>query len=268
MLQTLIEVARRAGCIAQEHAGRLRRDEVFHKGDTDLVTHVDQELEAFIRDALAKAFPGVAFYGEEGSYAALADQERVFIVDPLDGTTSFVHGHPFYSVSLAYREEGLTRLGVVYLPAFAELYWAQLGGGAFHDGQRLQVSETQLLIESLAATGFACVQARLKPDGLPLFNDLIYRIRGIRRCGSAAVDLCYVAEGRYDLFWELNLQPWDTAAGVLMVHEAGGRVSDLGGGPEFEARRHLVASNGRVHNEFLAVAARYPRPQPEARQMA
>jgi len=228
----------------------------------DLVTRVDRDLEESIRTDLAQAFPDVAFYGEEGAYGALADYPRVFIVDPLDGTTSFVHGHPFYSISIAYREDGTTRLGVVALPAFGETYWAQRGAGAFHDGRRLRVSDTAVLIESLAATGFACVRARLKPDGLPLFNDLIYRIRGIRRCGSAAIDLCYVAEGRYDLYWELHLQPWDTAAGVLMVREAGGRVTDLGGGPEHEPRRHLVASNGLVHDEFLAVAARYPLPEP------
>lgn len=264
MLQSLMTVARRAGRIAQEHAGRLRRDEIFHKGSTDMVTRVDRELEDLIRSDLAAAFPDVAFYGEEGQYGALAEQNRVFIVDPLDGTTSFIHGHPFYSVSLAYREAGVTRLGVVYLPAFGETYWSVLGGGAFRDGRRLHVSDTRALIEALAATGFACVRARLTPDGLPLFNDMIYRIRGIRRCGSAAIDLCYVAEGRYDLFWELNLSPWDTAAGTLMVREAGGRVTDLAGGDAMDTRRHVAASNGLLHDEFLAIAAGHPRPEPAA----
>jgi len=264
MLHTMVAVAQQAGRIAQEHAGRLRRDEIFHKGSTDMVTRVDRELEDLIRSELARAFPAVAFHGEEGSYDPLADLPRVFVVDPLDGTTSFIHGHPFYSVSLAYREAGVTRLGVVYLPAFGETYWSVHGSGAFHDGRRLHVSDTAVLIEALAATGFACVRARLEPDGLPLFNDMIYRIRGIRRCGSAAIDLCYVAEGRYDLYWELNLSPWDTAAGALMVREAGGRVTDLAGGDAMDARRHIAASNGLLHDEFLAIAAHYPRPEPTA----
>lgn len=261
MLERMLAVARRAGDMAREQAGSLRRDEIFRKGTVDMVTRVDRDLETFIRGELATAYPEVAFYGEEGSYEPLEDSERVFIVDPLDGTTSYIHGHPFYSISLAYREAGVTRLGVVHLPAFGETYWARLGGGAFHDGRRLRVSDTTELIDSLAATGFACVRARLQPDGVPLFGDMIHRLRGIRRCGSAAVDLCYVAEGRYDLYWELYLQPWDIAAGVLMVQEAGGRITDLRGGDAFESQRHLVASNGRVHEAFLAVATRYPLPR-------
>jgi myo-inositol-1(or 4)-monophosphatase len=258
MLEQMICIAQRAGTVAREQSGCLGRDDIFHKGSVDLVTRVDRELEDRIRSELAEVCPEVAFYGEEGSYGRLSDYDRVFIVDPLDGTTSYIHGHPFYSISMAYREGGVTRLGVVHLPSFQETYWVQLGAGAFHDGRRLHVSDTPVLLEALAATGFACVRARLQPDGVPLFTDLIYRIRGIRRCGSAAIDLCYVAEGRYDLYWEMHLQPWDTAAGVLMVQEAGGRVTDLAGAGGFEERRHLVASNGRVHEEFLAVAARHP----------
>lgn len=261
VLAEMIRIAQRAGEMARQQSGRLSRDDIFYKGSIDLVTRVDRDLEDVIRTELAGLCPAVAFYGEEGSYGKLADCDRVFIVDPLDGTTSYVHGHPFYSISMAYREGGVTQLGVVYLPFFRETYWVRQGGGAFHDGRRLHVSDTPLLLESLAATGFACVRAHLQPDGVPLFAEMIYRLRGIRRCGSAAIDLCYVAEGRYDLFWEISLQPWDTAAGVLMVQEAGGRVTDLAGGDEFEGHRHLVASNGLVHAEFLAVAARHPRPE-------
>jgi len=220
MLHTMVAVAQQAGRIAQEHAGRLRRDEIFHKGSTDMVTRVDRELEDLIRSELARAFPAVAFHGEEGSYDPLADQPRVFVVDPLDGTTSFIHGHPFYSVSLAYREAGVTRLGVVYLPAFGETYWSVHGSGAFHDGRRLHVSDTAVLIEALAATGFACVRARLEPDGLPLFNDMIYRIRGIRRCGSAAIDLCYVGGPLRPL---LGAQPEPLGHGRRRPHGPRGR---------------------------------------------
>lgn len=258
MLRQMMEIACRAGEVARGHAGRLAREDVYHKSSVDMVTRLDRELEAMIRDGLAEAFPEVAFYGEEGEYGRLEDFERVFIVDPLDGTTSFIHGHPFYSISLAYREGEESRLGVVHLPAFRETYWAERGKGAYHDGNRIHVSRTDRLLESLVATGFACVRERVQPDNIPLFCDTIYRVRGVRRCGSAAADLCYVADGRYDLFWELRLSPWDIAAGTLIVQEAGGLVTDLDGGNRYEAKRHLVASNGRVHEEFLALAAAHP----------
>lgn len=258
MLDQLIDIVLQAGAIACRRAGGLRDTEVSHKSAVDMVTEVDTEIETFLKTRLADPFPRVEFYGEEGEYGDLDDLDRVFIVDPLDGTTSYIHGHPFYSVSLAYREDGITRLGVVHLPAFQETYWAVRGEGAFHEGRPISVSHTDALINCLGATGFACVRARQTPDGLPLFNDVIYRLRGIRRCGSAAIDLCYVAQGRYDLYWELNLQPWDTAAGVLIVREAGGVVTDLDGAHGWESKRHLLATNGRVHKAFLEVAASQP----------
>lgn len=254
MIATLIDIARRAGKKAHAHFGRLTAGDVDRKSSVDMVTRIDREVEEFLRAELACAFPDVAFYGEEGSYGNLADLDRVFVVDPLDGTTSYIHGHPFYSVSLGLREGGRTTAGVVYLPYFDQVYWAERGKGAFHDGRPIQVSRTDQLIDSLAATGFACVRARLEHTNLPLFADVMPRIRGIRRCGSAAIDLCYVAQGIYDLYWEFQLQPWDFEAGVLILEEAGGRVTDLAGGPGYAARRHLLASNGRVHDEFLAIA--------------
>ncbi len=254
MIESLIEIARQAGRKAHQHFGKLTGEDVFHKGRVDMVTRIDREVEDFLRLELDRAFPGVAFYGEEGSYGDLAALDRVFVVDPLDGTTSYIHGHPFYSVSIGLREQGRTTAGVVYLPYFDQVYWAVRGGGAFHDGKRLHVSQTPELLDSLAATGFACVRARLERTNLPLFTELMPRLRGIRRCGSAAIDLCYVAEGIYDLYWEFQLQPWDIEAGVLIVEEAGGRVSDLAGGPDYAGKRHFVASNGRVHEEFLAVS--------------
>jgi myo-inositol-1(or 4)-monophosphatase len=257
MIESLIEITQQAGRIAHGHFGKLAGDEVFHKSSVDMVTRIDRELETFLQQELGRAFPGVAFFGEEGEYGSLRELDRVFVVDPLDGTTSYIHGHPFYSVSVGLREGGQTTAGVVYLPYFDQTYWAVRGEGAFHDGRRLQVSQTTELIDSLAATGFACVRARLEHNNLPLFNDLMPRLRGIRRCGSAAIDLCYVASGIYDLYWEYQLQPWDIEAGVLIVQEAGGQVSDLAGGPDYEGNRHFVASNGRVHDEFLAVARKH-----------
>jgi myo-inositol-1(or 4)-monophosphatase len=257
MIDTLIEITRQAGRKAHSHFGKLAGEDVFHKGSVDMVTRIDRELEEFLQTELGRAFPGVAFYGEEGQYESLDQFDRVFVVDPLDGTTSYIHGHPFYSVSVGLREDGQTTAGVVYLPYFDQVYWAVRGEGAFHDGTRIHVSPTSELIDSLAATGFACIRARLERNNLPLFGELMPRLRGIRRCGSAAIDLCYVAEGIYDLYWEYQLQPWDIEAGVLIVKEAGGRVTDLAGGPDYEANRHFVASNGHVHEEFLAIAREY-----------
>ena len=259
MIQPIIDIVRQAGRMAHGHFRKLSGQDVFHKSSVDMVTRIDRELEDFLRDRLGGAFPGVGFYGEEGEYGSLEQFDRVFVVDPLDGTTSYIHGHPFYSVSVGLREDGRTSAGVVYLPYFDQVYWAVRGEGAFRDGQRLHVSATDRLIDSLAATGFACVRARLERDNLPLFAEVMPRIRGIRRCGSAAIDLCYVAEGIYDLYWEYQLQPWDIEAGVLLVQEAGGRASDLAGGPDYAASRHFVASNGQVHEEFLALARKHVR---------
>lgn len=259
-LRILAEIVTAAGRRAHEHFRKLERQDIQHKSAVDMVTRVDGEVEAFLRDQLGKAYPGVGFYGEEGDYGRLADFDDVFIVDPLDGTTSFIHGHPFYSVSLGLRRDGQLELGLVFLPYFGQLYYARRGAGAFRDGEPIRVSATSELIDSLAATGFACVRARHERNNLPLFNDIMPRIRGIRRCGSAAIDLCYVAEGIYDLYWEYDLRPWDIAAGTLIVTEAGGQVSDFSGGQDFERSHQFVASNGMVHPAFLAVATPYADP--------
>lgn len=257
MLEQLLIIMRQAGVIARAHFGRLQDEDIHYKGALDLVTTADHAIEDFLREQLARAFPGIAFWGEEGHSGSFEQHDRVFIVDPLDGTTGFVHGHPFHSISLGYRHDARMQIGVVYLPYFDEIFYAERGHGAFWDGKRIQVSGARELIESLGATGFACVRARAKPDNLPLFNDMIYRLRGVRRCGSAAADLCYVAAGMYEVFWEYCLEPYDVAAGCVIVEEAGGKVTDLTGGPDYLTAGHIVASNGRVHDEFVEVSSGY-----------
>ncbi|MBT3377867.1 MAG: inositol monophosphatase [Lentisphaerae bacterium] len=257
MMDRLLRIAKQAGEISRRHFGRLEARDVQLKGEVDLVTAVDRELELFLRERLGEAFPDVSFYGEEGDYGELDRFERVFVVDPLDGTTSFVHAHPFYSISIALREGRETTAGLVYLPYFDQAYWAVKGQGAFRDGERIRVSTTAELVNCLAATGFACVRARNEQNNLPLFCDLMPQIRGIRRCGSAAIDLCYVADGHYDFFWEYNLSPWDIAAGALIVSEAGGKVSDLAGERELMGAPHVLASNAVVHDAVLEVSRRY-----------
>lgn len=256
--ETLVKlgrIARDAGAIARGYFAHLRSDEVIHKGATDMVTVADREVEQFLQQRLRAAFPDIAFYGEEGHYAPLSSYERVFIVDPIDGTTSFVHGHPFYAVSLGLREAGVTTAGVVYLPYFDQLYWAGRGQGAWRDGRPIHVTATADLLQALGGTGFGCVRGHARPDNVPMLSDMIYRLRGFRTCGSAAIDLCYVAEGHYDVYWEYLLQPYDWEAGALIVQEAGGRVSGFDGGPPQDGVGRIVASNGMLHQAMLAIVA-------------
>jgi myo-inositol-1(or 4)-monophosphatase len=251
MIEELKQIVTQAGDIALSYRGSLSETSIEYKNPVDLVTKVDREIEDFIRDKVATIKPGAAFFGEETADAELASLQQVFICDPLDGTTNFVHGHPFFCISLAYREEHTTRYGIIYLPAFGTLYHAEKGKGSFRDNQAIHVSSTDTLINVLAGTGFACVRARKKQDNVPVFSHMVYKTRGIRRDGAAAIDLAYVAEGIFDLFWELNLHPWDTAAGALLVEEAGGKVTDIDGSGEYEKNNHIVASNGLIHEQFL-----------------
>jgi len=248
----VLELVRQAGVRSLEQFGRLAAGAVEFKGDTDLVTVVDRDVEQFLRDGIARLLPGYAFLGEEGGVtAAAAGCAGAVVVDPIDGTANFVHGLPQYAVSLAVKEAGQTVFGVVHAPALNVTYCAEAGAGAWKNGAPIHVSATPRLIEALGATGFACVRAKLRPDNLPIFNRVIYLLRGVRRLGSAALDLCLVAEGRLDLYWEIYIQPWDIAAGALIVREAGGQVSDLHGGDAFEGGRQVLATNGRLHAAFL-----------------
>ncbi len=251
MIAKLIDIVRQAGQLTLSYFEQAGALEVEFKNPQDLVTNADSEVEEFMREALAQVFPDVAFFGEEGG-ASDTSNENMFIVDPIDGTTNFFHGYPFYSVSLAYREGAETKCGVVYCPPLDQIFVAERGKGASLNGKPIQVSNTVDLKNALAATGFACVRAGQKPDTVSIFGHMIYQVRDIHRDGSAALDLCYLAAGKYDLYWERNLSPWDIAAGVLILQEAGGKVTDFDDGPDFEDKRELVASNGRLHENAIA----------------
>jgi myo-inositol-1(or 4)-monophosphatase len=243
-----------AGRLLMRYYGRLQPSDIAYKNPIDLVTEADKTAESLVRKRLGRIFPSASFLGEEEGLSGRTDADLMFVLDPLDGTTNFVHTHPFFCVSLACREHGRVTGGVVYAPALRTIYHAVAGNGAFRDGRPVRVSRTPDLHHSLLITGFACVREGRKPDGVPLFTNLIYNCQGIRRSGSAALDLCFVADGRADLFWEIGLNPWDISAGALLVAEAGGRVTNLGGDPEFTVARSIVASNGLIHDEFLTVA--------------
>jgi len=244
------QTARMAGGLLRERAHRRHR--VEHKGAVDLVTEVDRLSEGAIVGAIHSTYPEHPVQAEEGTSRSESSALR-WIVDPLDGTTNYAHGYPCYSVSLALERQGRIDLGVVYDPLRDELFEARRGGGARLNGELLSVSITDRLTDSLLATGFP-YDIRTSPDNnLDHFALFALRAQGIRRDGSAALDLCYLAAGRFDGFWEMKLSPWDVAAGALMVSEAGGRLSDFSGGPFRIDGRQVIASNGRIHEQMIAV---------------
>jgi myo-inositol-1(or 4)-monophosphatase len=246
------EAARRAGALLREHADRPRSIEF--KGQIDMVTEMDRRSEELIVELLRSSFPDHAVLAEEGARVG-SEADPLWIVDPLDGTTNYAHGYPNFAVSIGLELDDEIIVGVVYDPLRDELFSAVTGEGAFLNGRRLRVSTTGILIRSLLATGFPYDRATSKENNLSQFNRMIMRSQEVRRCGSAALDLCSVAAGRLDGYWELKLKPWDVAAGSLIVREAGGTLTDLSGGP-FQVRDDsVVASNGLIHQQMLEVLA-------------
>jgi len=239
-------------------AGGLLRDRlrtafaIAHKGDTNLVTEVDVAAERQIVSAIRSVYPDHAILAEEG-HAQGERGEVTWIIDPLDGTTNYAHGYPVFAVSIGLEVHGELEWGIVYNPNLDEAFTARRGAGAFRNGIRLQVSETASLSSSLLATGFGYDLAKVERNNLNHFCDFMLRSRAVRRGGSAAMDYCYVAAGILDGYWELWLHPWDSAAGNLIVREAGGTVTDLEGRPSSIYRSDVVASNGRIHDEMLRV---------------
>ncbi len=242
--------ADRAGAIIRERWAR--QGEVAVKSTAiDLVTEVDRACEDAILDVLMSAFPDHGVLAEEsGSHPGT---EYQWIVDPLDGTTNFAHAYPQVSVSIALRRREQTELGIVHDPIRRETFFARRGQGSTLDGRALRVSSTEPLGAALLASGFPYDRREHADFYLGLFKAFMLRTQGIRRAGSAALDLCWTAAGRVDGFWELKLKPWDTSAGALIVEEAGGMVTDFHGRPFDPFRAETLASNGRIHAEMVAV---------------
>ncbi len=250
-----LEAALEAALLAQGiHRYYLARgfSQGTKSGPTDLVTQADREAEAAVRDFLLTRFPEAGFLGEEGG--SEGGKALRFIVDPLDGTVNYAHGFPFYGVSIALEAEGQIVLGVVMDTARGETFYALRGEGAYLDGRPIRVTERDELLGSLLATGFPYDVAK-DPENLLYFERALKRGLLVRRPGAAALDLAYVAAGRLEGFWEVKLNPWDVAAGWLLVEEAGGRVTDLQGGPYRLGHRYIVATNGRIHQALLEVLA-------------
>jgi myo-inositol-1(or 4)-monophosphatase len=271
--------------IAREAGARLREFfssgvETEYKGDADLVTVADRTVEKLIRTRLGETFPGHGIFGEEGTRDRLEGEYRWY-VDPLDGTTNFAHGFPQFCVSMGLEHrppgtapaaDGTLVAGVVYDPMRDELFTARRGHGAQLNGKPIRVSRIAHLAEALLATGFPSRKRHASPN-IHFYHEFTLRSHGVRRAGSAALDLAYVAAGRVDAFWEFNLNPWDTAAGILLVTEAGGQVTDFSGNPVRLESREVLASNGHFHAELLNLfgdmfAGRALAPIPSAEDFA
>jgi myo-inositol-1(or 4)-monophosphatase len=225
------------------------------KGAIDLVTEVDLECERMCRSVLAERFPEHDILAEELGATSRAHTPSRFrwVFDPLDGTTNYAHGLPIFCASLAFEIDGRPVAGAIYDPTRRELFTAERGEGARVNGEPLRVSSTAQLVDALLVTGFPYDVHKNSGDLVALFGEFLGRARAVRRLGSAAIDLCYVAAGRLDAFWEQKLNPWDVSAGALIVEEAGGRVTGIDGSPFDAAAGHLIASNGHIHPQMIEV---------------
>ncbi len=245
MLNIAVRAARTAGDIIVRHLSHLDQLTVTRKQSNDFVSEVDRQAEDAIIAVIRKAYPDHAVLAEESGQHGAKDEFQ-WVIDPLDGTTNFLHGFPQFSVSVALQHKGRLNQAVVYDPLRQELFTASRGSGAFLDNRRIRVSKHNTLSGALLGTGFPYKDQLHLEAYLEMFKALIADTAGIRRPGSAALDLAYVAAGRYDGFWELGLKPWDMAAGVLLVREAGGLVGDLSGGHEFLRTGNIVAATPKL----------------------
>jgi myo-inositol-1(or 4)-monophosphatase len=251
LLTTAVEAVVRAGALQMAaFGGALRVDK---KGTIDLVTDIDVAVERMFRALVSERFPDHQVLAEELGGAAAVPPGPCWVFDPIDGTTNFAHGLPIFCASLALEIGGVAEVAAVYDPTRRELFTAERGGGAFLNGRPLRVSTTDALVDAMLVTGFPYdIHTRIE-EIVGLFGAFVGRARAVRRLGSAAIDLCYVAAGRMDGFWESDLKPWDIAGGALIVAEAGGRVTNMDGSAFASRGRHVLATNGRLHEAMLEV---------------
>ena len=250
MLNFATNTAREAGRILAERFGRVHIN--YKQNDIDLVTEADLAAEAYILEQIRTHHPRHAILAEESGVTETAGAEYRWIIDPLDGTTNYAHGYPCFCVSIGLEHKGELVVGAVYDPTRDEMFAAEKGAGATLNGRRMRVSETEELKRALVCTGFP-YNVRERPDFMREWRNLTLHAHGVRRDGSAALDLAYVAAGRFDAFWEDGLNPWDMAAGALLVTEAGGRVTNYANGPLDIYQPPIVASNGLIHDSMLQV---------------
>jgi len=245
-----VDLARRSGVLLKEKFNQ--KHEIHYKGEINLVTEADKMSEDLIIAAISQKFPDHGILSEESPVITGVGKLR-WIIDPLDGTTNYAHGYPVFCVSIALENEGTIVLGVIYDPMREEMFVAVRGGGLYLNEKKLRVSDVSDLSRSLLVTGFPYDIRESKDNNLNFFNAMAINVQAIRRAGAAALDLAYLAAGRFDGFWELKLKPWDTAAGCLMVEEAGGVISDIAGSKWHLQSPNLLASNGLIHQQMISV---------------
>lgn len=255
MIDIAIKAAREAGAILQDFA--RRGFQIENKGRINLVTEADIAAEKHIIDVIKSSYPTHRILAEESGAQALSDlaidSDYCWVIDPLDGTTNFSHGLPVYAVSIGIEYKGAMIAGAIYDPSIDEMYAAERGSGATLNGNKIQVSDVDKLEKALLVTGFPYDIKERLDEYLPTLGKFLARAQGIRRLGAAAIDMCYVAAGRLDAFWEDGLNPWDSAAGWVIVEEAGGRITNLDGSPYDNYKGKLLCTNGKIHDEMLAV---------------
>lgn len=247
LINIAVSAARTAGNYIMRNVERVPQLQVERKGRNDFVTQIDRNAEAEVIRIIHKAYPAHAILGEEGG--KIGDNEVVWIVDPLDGTTNFLHGLPHFAVSIGIQVKGRLEHGVIYAPCTQDLYVASRGAGATLNNRKIRVSGAKDMEQALIGTGVPIRAANLDAY-LPMLRNVVAHTAGVRRAGSAALDLAYVAAGRLDAFWELNLKPWDIAAGIVLVHEAGGMVSEIYGQPDPLVTGHILAATPKLHPTF------------------
>ncbi|WP_461452556.1 inositol monophosphatase family protein [Mucilaginibacter sp.] len=256
IVNKVIEVAKNAGSFIREQRKIFDPDKIEYKGLNDLVSYVDKTAEQIIVAGLEEILPEAGFITEEKTKTKVAERFN-WIIDPLDGTTNFIHGLPVFSVSIALEEYGQLVVGVVYEVNQDECFYASKGTPAYLNGKEIKVSNNTTVATSLLATGFPYYDFTKQPAYINLFTELMKNSHGLRRMGSAAVDLAYTACGRFDAFYEYNLNAWDVAAGILIVQQAGGDVFNFTGGDEVIDTRELVATNGKITEELLDYIQKY-----------
>jgi len=260
MLNIAVKAARAAGAVINRASLDIEKLQVQTKGANDFVTEVDQHAEQVIVETILQAYPGHGILAEESGRALGAkDSEFVWIIDPLDGTTNFIHGFPVYSVSIALAHRGVVQQAVVYDPTRNDLFIASRGRGAFLNDRRLRVSKRLRMQEALIGTGFPFRKGDNFKRYMKMFEDVMTQCAGLRRPGSAALDLCYVAAGYYDGFFETGLSPWDVAAGSLIVTEAGGLIGNFTGEADYLYQREVVAGTPKVYGQLVNILSQYTR---------
>jgi len=254
LLDVATKAATEAGKFLKQNIGRVTNVQTKGGQERNLVSEIDRKSEEMIIRMIKQSFPSHSILAEEGGTGAESSDYR-WVIDPLDGTTNFLHGIPLYCVTIGVEYRGELVAGVVYDPNLDELFTAERGSGAFLNGNRINVSRTGDLIHSMLVTGFPYDIAQNPDHAIERFIAFLKASRAVRRLGSAALDLCYVAAGRFDGFWEVNLHPWDTAGGLLIIEEAGGRVTDFAGAKGSIYKNQILATNSIIHNAMLEVLA-------------